>query len=43
MPMSGKRPLEEIALSGYKSFRELKPLRLNPALSANMLETRTPL
>jgi len=33
MPTTPKRPLEEITLSGYKSIRDLKALRLNPGLN----------
>jgi len=33
MPTPPKRPLEEITLSGYKSIRELKALRLKPGLN----------
>ena len=33
MTTTPKEPLEEITLSGYKSIRELKALRLNPGLN----------
>jgi predicted ATPase len=33
MPTTPKNPLEEITLSGYKSIRELKALRLNSGLN----------